>query len=792
MTTPFRKRLSFRLTRDTVLVAMLLGLVLNVAQVTLDFFSARESMEQEIEALIDISHSPASQIAYNIDNRLAKELLEGLLQHPAIVDARIIDNNGETMAAASQSSPESGYRWISDLMFGASTSFQGKLSVPQLGDRSLGHLAITIDTYHYGLLFLQRAGYTLISGLLKSLVLTLALLGIFYLSLTRPMLNVISALGRVKAEKPEKARLPVPQNHEEDEIGSMVRIINRHLETIDQALAQLRDAEAAMKNYSGKLEHEVEDRTREISEKNKALQRGNKALVTAKEDAVRRARARANFLASMSHEIRTPLNGVLGMLSLALENEAQPEQRNRLGTALSAGQSLLGLLNDILDISKVEAGKLSLETIPFSVRRIAEECATLHAQQARRKQIDVVTDIEGRLPETFLGDPTRTRQILNNLLSNAVKFTNHGHVRLEVTRSTGYLRFDIVDTGIGMSNQALDRIFSPFSQADADTTRLYGGTGLGLTLCQQLVEHMHGQITVTSEPDQGTRFSVFLPLPVAEQDPGEVSDSRIPDRLRQLGVDLDLADSHQHAGPIRSQLEAWGIPVREASPEGRGILITAYHDNDSTGGIDPDTWAGAGVLLIIRSGKLTTATDHPTLTMPLCREPFLYALCHAAGLAMGGLQDNVRESIHGDVQKTAEGHDPSSAAAGSPAVPAMRLLLVEDNHVNQLVASSMLTRLGHEVVIADEGRQALEILASDDEFDMVLMDCQMPVLDGCETTRIIRQNPAWKHLPIIATTANVMQGDRDECLESGMNDYITKPYNRRDLKAIIERWAPSQ
>jgi signal transduction histidine kinase/ActR/RegA family two-component response regulator len=780
MTTPFKKRLSFRLTRDTVLVAMLLGLVLNVVQVTLDFFSARESMKQEIEALIDISHSPASQIAYNIDNRLAKELLEGLLQHPATVDARIIDNNGETMAAASQSSPESGFRWISDLMFGASTSFKGKLSVPQLDDRSLGHLAITIDTYHYGLLFLQRAGYTLISGLLKSLVLTLALLGIFYLTLTRPMLSVINALGRVKAEQPEKARLPVPPNHEEDEIGSMVMIINRHLETIDHALAQLRDAEAAMKNYSGKLEYEVEDRTREISEKNQALQRGNKALVRAKEDAVRRARARANFLASMSHEIRTPLNGVLGMLSLAHENEFQPEQRNRLGTALSAGQSLLGLLNDILDISKVEAGKLSLETIPFSVRKIVEECATLHAQQARRKQVDVVADIEGHLPETFLGDPTRTRQILNNLLSNAIKFTDQGHVRLAVTRVNDNVRFDIVDTGIGISKEGLDRIFSPFSQADADTTRLYGGTGLGLTLCQQLVERMHGQIVVESEPDQGTHFNVILPLPVAEQDPGDGPDSRIPATLRQAGVDLALPDSHQHARPVRSQLEAWGIPVREASPEGRGILIAAYNDNENGFDVNPDNWHGAGVLLIDRSGKTTIATDHSCLTMPLCREPFLYALCKAAGLAVG------------DIQETPGYYAAAFPAARSPAVRAMRFLLVEDNHVNQLVASSMLKKLGHEVVIADQGQQALDILASDGDFHMVLMDCQMPVLDGYQTTRLIRQNPAWKQLPIIAITANVMQGDRGECLESGMDDYMTKPYNRRNLEAIIERWAPTQ
>lgn len=779
MTTPFKKRLSFRLTRDTVLIAMLLGLILNLVQVTLDYFNARESMEQEITALIEISHSPASQIAYNIDIRLAEELLDGLLRHPATIDARIIDNNGRTMAAASQSSPESGYRWISDMLFGPSRSFREELKVPQLSDLSLGHLTITIDTYHYGLLFLQRAGYTLASGLLKSLVLTLALLGIFYFTLTRPMLGVINALNRVRADTPEKARLPVPPDHLEDEIGVMVGIINRHLETIDHTLAKLRDAEAAMKNYSGKLEREVDDRTSEISEKNEALQRGNKALVRAKEDAVRRARARANFLASMSHEIRTPLNGVLGMLSLSLESETHPEQRNRLEIALNAGQSLLGLLNDILDISKVEAGKLSLETIPFSVRNLVEECATLHAQHARRKRIDLVASVDAHLPETFLGDPTRTRQILNNLLSNAIKFTDRGRVSIAATQIKGNVRFDVVDTGIGMSKEGLHKIFSPFSQADADTTRLYGGTGLGLTLCRQLVERMHGQILVGSKQSQGTHFTVNLPLPAAEQNLDDMSDSKVPSALKLLGVDIALPENHPHVDPIRAQLEAWGIPVRQALPDGQGILIASATPPDDSGEVTPDNWAGAGALLIDRFGSNATATTHPRLSMPLRRDQFLYALCIAGGFQDEGVGEN---SENYQVESTADNLNPGRT---------MRFLLVEDNHVNQLVASSMLKKLGHEVVVADQGRRALDLLATDDRFDMILMDCQMPVLDGYETTQIIRKNPNWQDLPIIAITANVMQGDRDDCLESGMDDYITKPYNRADLKAIIERWAPA-
>ncbi|MFV8571222.1 ATP-binding protein [Marinobacter sp. SBS5] len=649
-----KQRLSYRLTRDTVLAAMTLGLLLNLIQITLDYFNAQEAMDQEVHALLEISRSPASQIAYNIDVRLAEELLDGLLLHPATIDARIIDSDHKTMAASSTPSASSPYRWISDSLFGQSRTFAETLQVPQLRELSLGRLVLTIDTYHYGLQFLKRASNTLLIGLLKSLVLTLALLAIFYVVLTRPMIGLINALGQANDSSPEKVRLPIPENHKNDEIGAMVGIINDHLQNMEISVAKLRSAERTMKNYSTQLEHEVEARTREISEKNSALQRGNRALVKAKEDAVRRARARANFLASMSHEIRTPLNGMLGMLGLAVEDENDPRQKSRIEIASKAGENLLDLLNDILDISKVEAGKLSLEIIPFSARDLISECIALHGQQARRKRIALLNEIDVDLPEYFLGDPTRSRQILNNLLSNAIKFTDHGKVTVRASYSSGQLRIEVIDTGIGMSREGLHKIFSPFSQADSDTTRLYGGTGLGLTLCRQLVDRMNGRIEVDSTPGKGTHFTVTLPLPIHNE------------------------------------------PVQE----------------------------------------IALAEDVSTDPMPL-----------------------------------------------------MKILLVEDNHVNQLVASAILRRLGHKVDNAENGQRALEAL-NRESYDLVLMDCQMPVMDGYEATRAIRRNPLWKNLPVIAVTANVMQGDKEECFASGMDDYITKPYNREELKTAIGRWAP--
>src|SRR5690554_569479 len=342
------------------------GLVLNLIQVFVEYHKTGEYMDRDINALMEISHSPASQIAYNIDTRLAGELLNGMVRHPAVIDARIIDPDGHTLAAATSNRVDSSHRWINDLLFGDFRRYETGLRVPDLKEMDLGYLVVTISPNHYGNLFLSRAGFILLSGIFKTLVLTAMLLVTFYWLVTKPILSVISSLQHVGSAS-EKARLQTPNSHEEDEIGTLVDIINRHLETVDASIRQMRALKDEMKDYSSKLEREVEERTQEITEKNAALKRSNRALVRAKEEAVHRAQIRARFLASMSHEVRTPLNGVLGMLELVLESDLAPAQRQQLEIALRAGETLLSLLNDILDISKVEAGKLDLEVISFDL-----------------------------------------------------------------------------------------------------------------------------------------------------------------------------------------------------------------------------------------------------------------------------------------------------------------------------------------------------------------------------------------------------------------------------------------
>jgi len=755
------QRLSVRLTWYTVLWALILGLIINLFQVTIDYFNASREMDADIQALMEISHSPASQIAYNLDTRLAEELLEGLLRHPAIVKASIAGPTGAIMADSRRELPASPYRWLSDLLFGTQRSYADHLEVDALVDIELGVLRLDVDTYHYGTSFLRRAAQTLLTGFAKSLILSIILLVVFYLVLTKPLFRVIEFLVRVDTDEPERIRLPSPRGHDDDEIGLLVRITNQHLDTIGANLQKLRQAEGRLKGYNEQLAQTVADRTREISDKNLALQQSNRALIDAKEDAVRRAQARADFLASMSHEIRTPLNGLLGMLALSMEEQMSPSQRNRLEISHTAGQNLLNLLNDILDISKVEAGKLDIEQIEFSLREVAEQSALLMADQGRRKGVEVVTQIAPDLPDQFVGDPTRIRQVINNLLSNGIKFTPRGEVRLGLDFSKNEARITVSDTGIGLSAEDQRRIFSPFAQANTDTTRRYGGTGLGLTLCRQLVERMHGQITIDSRENRGTTFLVRIPIEARPQQPKPVNALGLTGRRVALVIDHE----NPHLKPLRDLLIYCGIVLSEDAADPAAELVIAESQYIANLATEHSLVQFGAPAMVDAPGPL------PSISVPLTLRQVIDTL--AAALNPQSPQHNGPAQV------------PNYASTRP-----LRVLLVEDNRVNQIVAGGILKKLGHEVDVADNGERALAALRQR-SYDAILMDIQMPVMDGFETARQIRSVLKLGKVPIIAVTANVMQGDREACLEAGMDDYITKPYSLEALCRKLAQWVPT-
>ncbi len=532
------------------------------------------------------------------------------------------------------------------------------------------------------------------------------------------------------------------------------------------------------------------------------LVRRTRELVSAKEAAETMTRTKSEFLANMSHEIRTPMNGVLGMLELLEQSTLPASERSFVRTARNSAESLLGVLNDILDFSKIEAGKLQLESIDFDVRELAEEVTALLAKQAHAKGIELLCNVPSDLPPRVRGDPTRLRQVLVNLVGNALKFTQKGEVALSVAQDgTGErgiaLSFEVRDTGIGMSTETVGRLFRPFTQADSSTTRKYGGTGLGLAITHQLVSLMGGEIRVRSEEGKGSVFAFRLDLPIGDgTQRGRLSATALSG-MRVLVVD----DNATNRVIVEHHLAAWG--VQPVSAAGGWEALGMLRDADAAGQpfdlmlLDYHMPGMNGVELSRRVQADST----------LCRVPRILLSSsgrlhgeEAAGAGLAGtLAKPVRARQLYEAITLALGREIVPADAGArraqpPATRSARLLLVEDNPVNQKVALVTLRRLGYEVELADNGRTALD-LAARKPFDLVLMDCQMPEMDGFAATRALRQREreqALRRVPIVALTANALEGDREQCLAAGMDDYLTKPFKREQLEAILGRWIAPQ
>ena len=764
----FTNRLSYKQARLTVLVGFILGTLLSLIQIGIDYASEDASINREVNALLQISHNPASRIAYNIDSELALELTRGLLQSPAVIRARLIDNNETVLADVERPRLQDRYRPLSDFLFGEQRQFKARLYLTHMPEEYLGTLYLDVDTFAFGSRFLDRAGITLLNGFARSLVLTGILLALFYMMLTKPLVTVIGALSGSDPRKPRQTRLDCPHGHENDEIGVLVKVANQQFVSMATEIEQRRTAENRLTQYLNELEDIVSARTNELKASNSSLSLSNQELEQARRRALDMAQARAAFLANMSHEIRTPLNGMLGMIALALDSPLPSEQRQQLAIAHDSGKVLVELLNDILDLSKFDAGQLELERIPFDMGSMVEDTANLLSQNTAQS-VELTCLIARDFPSSVLGDPTRVRQIVSNLLSNALKFTRFGRVDVRLVSIVGGVRLEVRDTGIGIPEEAQARIFQPFTQAGAGITRQYGGTGLGLALTRNLCKAMQGHLHIRSEAGFGSCFSAELPL-------AEHTEAIAPVPLHGRVAALSAAGSGLNE-LLQGLLPTWGL---------------AYQRHDSSATLD----ATAMDLLITddvdRLFDLRLTLKTPILLVTAYGN-FLPSEQSAALAPLHQLaRPLARNALYQTLRRTLQGFDPEHPLA-SPAITLeagrARILLVEDNPVNQLVAKGMLAKLGCQVQLATQGAEALELLELDD-FDLVLMDCNMPVMDGYEASRRIRQSGRWTDLPIVALTANAMPEERERCRAAGMNDYLAKPFRREELLALVEHWVP--
>jgi two-component system, sensor histidine kinase and response regulator len=539
-------------------------------------------------------------------------------------------------------------------------------------------------------------------------------------------------------------------------------------------------------------EHIVLSVVRDLTERRLA----ERSVADALNQAVEASRLKSEFVATMSHEIRTPMNGVIGMTELLMETQLTREQHDYALTARESAHSLLGVINNILDFSKIEAGRVDLEVVDFDLVHKIESIGVLFGTQAHAKQISLVTFVDPRITYRLLGDPMRLRQVLTNLVGNSIKFTSEGGVALtaEVVAATprvATIRFSIRDTGIGIDQKTLATLFGAFRQADGSTTRKYGGTGLGLVISKNLVELMGGAIEVTSVPDEGSTFAFTLDFPIGADIHGRPTQVNLA-QVRALIVD----DEAMSRDILARYVSSWGVSLGVA--EGARDALAALRKAVDAG--EPFDIAiidlrmpemdGLQLAESIRDDAslqqtklvLVTAYDAPAQGQAAIRAGFSAYLTKP--VRQSQLYDSLADVLFGiHAEETLR---PSAAQASERRA---LILLAEDNAINRQVALQQLRKLGYVAEPVSDGSEAVE-RAGQINYDLILMDCQMPVMDGFEATRAIRkaENRTGRHVPIVAMTANALSRDRDACLTSGMDDYLTKPVSLSDMRAMLSRW----
>lgn len=791
--------ISQKLTLIIVATSVIVLLLASVTFVAYSLVSFQRQLVRDTSVLARlIGLNTAAALTFNHTEE-ATETLSALNAESGIQLAYLLDRNGKLVAKYirhdTRETPltpipvEQGHQFLGDYLHVYQTIESSGEPVGTI------YIQANLNSIYNRLYrYIGIAGVVLVASTLIAILLSSQLRRI----ITEPILYLADVASHVSTHKNYAVRAVNPCT---DELGLLINRFNDMLE-------QIQERDLALQRAHDQLEERVRDRTAELRHEITERRRTEYELQIAKDLAESASHAKSEFLANMSHEIRTPLNAIIGMTELTIEMEMPGEQRQFLEVIQSSSTVLLRVINDILDFSKIEAGQMELETHSFNLRKMVEEVADILGGRAHDKNLELLCYVDPGLPRLYLGDATRVGQILVNLVGNAIKFTEEGEVSIKVEPMVSVgetlsgerrqtLHFTVRDTGIGVSEEDRAKIFGKFVQADGSITRRYGGTGLGLSISQSLVELMGGRIWIESQMGQGSVFHFTLELPVAVETDrfSEMEPMQVIANTSVLVVD----DNATNRFILNKSLTSWGITVFEASSGQEALIHLA---------------GNPGIRLVILDYQMPEmdglALAHAIRSTVPQTQPRLILLSSGgeipddrlAGLDIATTMTKpVRQSRLFDVVVTTLDTEKSltvPVATSEITVqgdlsqnPLYRILLVEDNRANQLLARRLLEQIGYTVDIAEDGQMAVDRVGSQ-HYDVIVMDIQMPVMDGFAATKAIR---LWENdhqlprTPVIALTAHAIEGYREECIKNGMDDYITKPIKKSVLLNTVAQWA---